>query len=78
MHFQISYPLRGSDTDVDRGTLHIQVHTNLRGHTLVTDSLGAPEVERRLRGAIGPVLDAIARDVEKAVEKAAPEVTDGD
>jgi hypothetical protein len=65
MYFQISCYL---NDDADPATLHVEVHTNHRGHTLVTDTLGAPDVERRLRGAIGPVLAAIARDIAQAIE----------
>lgn len=65
MHFRIPYQI--GTAHGERGFLHLDGHTNLIGHALITGTLGVGEVERRLRG----VLHEIARDIERAVAQGA-------
>ena len=62
MDLRIPFPLGGDDAP---GFIHVDVHTDLKGHALVTSTLGVPEVEKRLRDVLG----GIARDIERAVEQ---------
>ncbi len=65
MYFQIHYQIGRAHGEA--GFVHVEVHTNTIGHSLVTGTLGVKAFEERLRGA----LEDIARDIEKAVEKGA-------
>lgn len=63
MHFRIPYSIgtvRG-----ERAFLHIDGHTDAIGHTLITDTLGTVEIEKRLRDVLGE----IARDIEKDAKR---------
>ncbi len=62
-----SFPYIIGEIDGLPALIHVDVHTNSPGHSLVTGTLGVREVEKRLR----EVLDAIARDIETAVAKGA-------
>ena len=65
MHFRIPYQI-GTAHD-QRGFLHLDGHTNLAGHALITGTLGVQAVEKRLR----ETLDTIARDIEQAGKQGA-------
>lgn len=69
MNFRISYQLGTAHGET--GYLYMDTRTNGVGHSLVTSTLGIPEVERRLRGAIGPVLESIAWDINREIVKGA-------
>ncbi len=69
MNCRISYPLGTAHGEI--GYLIIDTRTNVIGHALITGTLGIPEVERRLREAIRPVVESIAWDIKRAREKGA-------
>lgn len=69
MNFRIPYQIGTAHGET--GYLYIDTHTNGIGHSLITSTLGVPEVERRLREAIRPALEGIAREVKQAVVEGA-------
>ena len=69
MNFRISYQIGTAHGET--GYLYIDTRTNGLGHSLITSTLGVPEVERRLREVIGPVFESITWDIKRALEKGA-------
>ncbi len=65
MNFRIPYQI--GTAHGEPGFLHIDGHTNGMGHSLITNTLGVAEVERRLRDVLGE----ISRDIEKDVKRGA-------
>ena len=65
MHFRIPYQIGTSQGDA--GFLHVDAHTNAMGHSLISNTLGAREVEKRLRDVLGE----IARDIERQIKEGA-------
>lgn len=60
MMFSFNYIL--GDVDGVPALLHVDGHTNGGGHSKITNTIGAKEVEKRIRDCLGE----IARDIEKA------------
>ena len=65
MRFRIPYQI--GTAHGEPGFLHLDGHTNAMGHSLIINTLGVSEVERRLRDVLGE----ISRDIETAVKRGA-------
>lgn len=65
MNFHIPYQIGTAHGEA--AFLHIDAHTDGMGHSLITNTLGAKTVEKRIRDVLGE----IARDIEKAVQQGA-------
>ena len=65
MYFRIPYQIGTAHGEA--GFLHIEAHTDAMGHSLITGTLGARVVEKRIRDVLGD----IAQDIEKAQAKGA-------
>ncbi len=65
MRFRIPYQIGTAHNEP--GYLHLDAHTNAMGHSLITNTLGVKEVERRLRDVLGE----ISRDIEQGIKRGA-------
>ena len=64
---QLHIPYHIGTVHGEPGFVHLDIHTNTMGHSLITGTLGVAELQRRLVNVLGE----ISRDIEVAVTNGA-------